>query len=101
MRLQNSTASSRKRRAKASWLNLAFVGLLMAPVCLYLITVVFAAPGDLDTTFAGTGKVRVGFGFPNGHGNSLAMQTDGMLVVAGSVCDKFDVSHLCEFALMR
>ena len=39
-----------------------------------------AAPGDLDLTFGGTGKVTTGSGF----GNGLAVQSDGKIVVAGN-----------------
>jgi hypothetical protein len=53
-------------------------------VCLgsSLIIVVSAAPGDLDTTFGGNGRILVGFGSAYDLGNALAMQTDGKIVVA-------------------
>ncbi len=41
-----------------------------------------AAPGDLDTTFAGTGKLRAGFGGGDDTGYTVAIQTDGKAVVA-------------------
>lgn len=44
-----------------------------------------AAPGDLDATFAGTGKTRLGFGFGNDFGRAVAVQSDGKLIVAGQV----------------
>ena len=43
-----------------------------------------AAPGDLDTTFNGTGKSRVGFGLGDDLAGSVAVQADGKVVVAGS-----------------
>ncbi len=42
-----------------------------------------AAPGDLDTTFGGTGKSRIGFGFSSESGNAVAIQADGKILVAG------------------
>ncbi len=48
-----------------------------------------AAPGDLDTTFAGTGKMRVAAGGGEDRGNAVARQSDGKLVVAGTSVDDF------------
>ncbi len=42
-----------------------------------------AAPGDLDTTFAGTGKVRTGFGGGYATAYAAAVQGDGKLILAG------------------
>ncbi|MBI3852830.1 MAG: hypothetical protein HY298_21455 [Verrucomicrobia bacterium] len=42
-----------------------------------------AAPGDLDTTFAGTGTTRLGFGGGYDQANAVAVQADGKLVMAG------------------
>src|SRR5687768_16134450 len=70
-----------KHRSLAAGLT----AILLCSFCLFLITVVSAAPGDLDTTFAGTGKVLVGFGSTNDFGKSLAMQPDGKIVVAGTI----------------
>jgi uncharacterized delta-60 repeat protein len=50
--------------------------------------------GTLDTTFGGDGKVTTFFGF-GGHGNGVALQANGKLVVAGSS------SELARFALAR
>lgn len=41
-----------------------------------------AAPGDLDTTFAGTGKLRAGFGGGYDVAKAVATQSDGKIVVA-------------------
>ncbi len=43
-----------------------------------------AAPGDLDLTFgAGTGKVMTAIGTGHDHGQAIALQPDGKIVVAG------------------
>jgi uncharacterized delta-60 repeat protein len=46
-------------------------------------TVAYAAPGDLDTNFAGTGELMTSFGFGNDIGQAVAVQSDGKLVIAG------------------
>ena len=56
--------------------------------CVFGLTAL-AAPGDLDTTFAGTGVTRLGFGFAEDQGDAVALQTDGKIVVAGSGADSF------------
>ncbi len=61
--------------------------------------VVRAAPGDIDPTFAGTGKFRGGFGSGvNDEGNAMAVQSDGKYVVAGS---SVNVAGKSEFAVAR
>src|ERR1700722_6129968 len=42
-----------------------------------------AAPGDLDTNFAGTGELMTSFGFGDDIGKAAAVQPDGKLVLAG------------------
>jgi uncharacterized delta-60 repeat protein len=42
-----------------------------------------AAPGDLDTTFGGTGKSRIGFGLSGEGGTAVAIQADNKILVAG------------------
>ena len=42
-----------------------------------------AAPGELDTTFAGTGQVRIGFGGGFAQAYAAAAQSDGKLILAG------------------
>ncbi len=42
-----------------------------------------AAPGDLDTTFNGTGKVTTPVGMGNALARSLAVQSDGKIVAVG------------------
>jgi uncharacterized delta-60 repeat protein len=41
--------------------------------------------GSLDTTFGGTGKVATDFGFIGDFGNSIAIQHNGKIIIAG-VC---------------
>ena len=43
----------------------------------------YNANGTLDTTFNGTGKILMGFGYGSDGINSVALQTDGKIVVAG------------------
>jgi uncharacterized delta-60 repeat protein len=54
----------------------------------------YNANGTLDTTFGGNGKVTTYFGF-GAHGDAVALQANGKLVVAGSS------SELARFALAR
>ena len=44
---------------------------------------VSAAPGDLDPTFGTGGKVTTPIGSTNDQGNSVVVQSDGKIVVAG------------------
>ncbi len=53
--------------------------------------------GTLDTTFNATGTVVTPIGILNGSGNALLEQSDGMIVVAGSVI----IDGVSEFALAR
>jgi uncharacterized delta-60 repeat protein len=61
-------------------------------------TASLTAPGDLDPTFSGDGKLLDGV-LSNGddHGEGVAVQADGKIVVAGSVCG----GSGCTFALAR
>ncbi len=54
------------------------------------------APGTLDTTFGTGGMVTTDFG-GNDHGNSVAIQSDGKIVVAGAA----DIGGTYDFALAR
>jgi uncharacterized delta-60 repeat protein len=54
----------------------------------------YNANGTLDSTFSGDGKVTTYFGF-GAHGDAVALQANGKLVVAGSS------SELARFALAR
>src|SRR2546426_4325698 len=58
----------------------ALAAALVFPGFIYLAQ---AAPGDLDTSFAGTGKSRLAFGFGPDFGRAVAVQPDGKLIVAG------------------
>src|SRR5258706_11817338 len=50
---------------------------------LLLTGTALAAPGDLDLTFGGTGRSRIGFGRGYDTGHATAVQSDGKLVMAG------------------
>jgi uncharacterized delta-60 repeat protein len=56
-----------------------------------------AAPGDLDLSFGGGGKVTTAIGAANDYGNSVIQQADGKLVVAGYSCNGSND----DFALVR
>lgn len=57
--------------------------LLMASMFSLQPPIACAASGDLDTTFAGTGKARIGFGGGYAIANAAAVQADGKLILAG------------------
>jgi uncharacterized delta-60 repeat protein len=56
----------------------------------------YNSDGSLDTTFNGTGKVTTAFGSDNAQAASLALQSDGSIVVAGFVAGTTD-----DFAVVR
>src|SRR6186997_2673703 len=56
--------------------------LLRRALCLLALNV-HAAPGDLDASFGTGGKVTTPIGNGNLYGNSVVMQSDGKIVVAG------------------
>src|SRR6185295_3780468 len=91
MRQEHSKTSTGRIPARSKWLLFGLVASVVAGLSLFLVTVVFATPGDLDTTFAGTGKALFGFGFTDDQANAVALQTDGKIVVAGSTGDRFAV----------
>lgn len=72
---------------------------LLSILATVLITSVYAAPGDLDTTFGNGGTVATSI---NGGGWawSLALQTDGKIVVAGSA-PSATTSGGSDYALAR
>lgn len=49
-----------------------------------IAVIVQAAPGDLDTTFGGTGKIRTLVGGGADAGEAVVRQTDGKIIVAGT-----------------
>lgn len=59
-----------------------------------------AAPGDLDTSLAGTGKLRTGFGGSYDQAYAVALQADGKLVMAGFSKTTYN-SGTPEFSLVR
>src|SRR5438309_1488545 len=71
--------------------------LLMAASALFSGASTQAGPGDLDTTFNGTGKVITDFAGANDQAGSVALQSDGKIVVAGSS----DPGGNLDFALAR
>jgi uncharacterized delta-60 repeat protein len=67
-----------------------FLGVLGAALIGGAVSTAAAAPGDLDLTFAGTGKTRVGFGGGEDSIKAIAVQADGKVVAVGL---RQDVSH--------
>ncbi|MGA2750172.1 MAG: hypothetical protein ABSG59_15470 [Verrucomicrobiota bacterium] len=64
------------------------------------LSIARANPGDLDTTFAGTGTLRTGFGGGHAQGQAVAVQADGRLVMAGFVQPNYP-DGIAEFAVIR
>ena len=64
------------------WVALLTVFSAAGAFCLLGVTA-SAAPGDLDTSFAGSGFIRVGFGLGSDRANGVARQADGKIVVVG------------------
>jgi uncharacterized delta-60 repeat protein len=58
------------------------LGLAALALGVLLVLTAMAAPGDLDPTFDGDGKVTTDFGGDN-LGYAVAVQPDGKIVVAG------------------
>ncbi len=58
-----------------------------------------AAPGDLDLTFGGTGKVTTAIGLYD-KGYCVAVQSDGKIIVGGSSSSNLNASYP-QFALAR
>lgn len=59
---------------------------------LSIVTSAHAAPGDLDTTFSGDGKI-VESALASSFANAVAIQADGKIVVAGSLGGDFVVAR--------
>jgi uncharacterized delta-60 repeat protein len=55
-----------------------------------------SAPGDLDPTFGGSGKVRHDFGNGRSGASAAVGQADGKIIVAGS-CNNGAYSEVCVF----
>ena len=55
--------------------------------------------GSLDTSFGGTGKVFTSFGFYADWGQSVSLQADGKILVAGMSASPD--AYSCDFALTR
>ncbi|HSE96999.1 MAG TPA: S-layer homology domain-containing protein [Blastocatellia bacterium] len=63
-------------------------------LCTFQLGGVSAAPGDLDSTFAGSGKSRIGFISASDSANGAAEQPDGKLVVVGFAVNGGSVDFL-------
>ena len=55
----------------------------LAACNLLVLSQAFSAPGDLDPTFGSGGKVTTAIGSSHDVGSSVALQSDGKIVVAG------------------
>ncbi|MBA3649464.1 MAG: T9SS type A sorting domain-containing protein [Chitinophagales bacterium] len=57
----------------------------------------YNSDGSLDNSFDSDGKVTTDFGSVDDLGNSVVIQSDGKIVVAGQSCN----GYTCNFALVR
>ncbi len=57
------------------------------------VSVLVAAPGDLDLTFGVNGLVSTDFDGNNDYGKSVAIQNDGKIVMAGVTSGKFALTR--------
>ncbi len=69
---------------KTTQLTAKFIVFLASFCFIFAAATANAAPGDLDTTFNGTGKLRAAVGGGDDEACDAARQTDGKLVVVGS-----------------
>jgi uncharacterized delta-60 repeat protein len=75
---------------RPSALSRSFFALLAAWIALAgLAPPAAAAPGDLDFSFGGNGKVITNFGSGVDEGNDVAIQDDGKIVVVGTTAGRF------------
>ena len=58
--------------------------IVFACLCFFLPTILYAAPGDFDTSFSGDGVVTYSQEL-SGGGEAVAIQPDGKIVVAGGI----------------
>jgi uncharacterized delta-60 repeat protein len=70
---------------------------LLTVLCLFP-TFSFAQPGSLDLSFDNDGKLTTAFGSGSDGGNSVAIQSDGKIVVAGT---SYSGGSSLDFALVR
>lgn len=73
------------------------VGVLVLSPCPAVLAAI-AAPGDLDTSFGTAGKVITSIGTSNETAQSIAIQSDGKILVAGSA---HSIATGLDFALVR
>src|SRR6185369_14891229 len=71
--------------------------LLMLVAAVLVPVVALAAPGDLDSTFNGTGIVVTPVLTSDGIASSVVVQSDGKIVAGGSAFNGFNL----DFALVR
>lgn len=74
------------RRNEVNIVNMKFTGIVSTPAIVFFAVIIFgalsldAAPGDLDPTFSGDGKLTDGVG----RANRVVIQPDGKIVVVGA-----------------
>ena len=61
--------------------------LLVTFLCMGLITPIFTQDGSLDLTFGTNGIVTTDIGLDDDYGHSVAIQSDGKILVAGTTID--------------
>lgn len=86
---------------KTSLMKLRTLALIPALFLLQTL-VALAAAGDLDTSFAGTGMLRVGFGHSPDNGRAVALTADGKILMAGNsdsqtaILARFDTNNVLD-----
>jgi len=99
-RLDRQNDSAEDLRWQCNFLVKSLTRLLPTLVCAALATfgyLTVAASKDVDLTFSPTGKIMTAVGRGNANAQSIAVQRDGKIVVAGVAF----AAHKSDFALVR
>ena len=75
------------------------LNLLFVAACIYTSGIATAQPGSLDNTFGTDGKLTTDIGSYGDEGNSVAIQSDGKILVAGESWNGSNSTY--DFALVR
>jgi uncharacterized delta-60 repeat protein len=70
--------------ARSSWLRLSLLAFACALLATLPVPFAWAAPGDLDPSFGGSGMVITDLGVGGAQANAVAIQPDGKIVAAGT-----------------
>jgi len=75
------------------------LNLFLAAACILTSGIATAQPGSLDNTFDTDGKLTTDIGSYGDEGNSVAIQSDGKILVAGESWNGSNSTY--DFALVR